>query len=77
MSYGSMGELDEETIRWGVLVSRIVCIVLLIGIIAAVVVGETKDFHQFALNPPAGKHLLTLVDGNCDTGRRGFELLEK
>lgn len=39
--------------------------------------GETKDFHQLAMNPPAGKHLLTLVDGNGNTVRLGFEVLEK
>ncbi|MDO3644162.1 penicillin-binding protein 1C [Mucilaginibacter sp. L3T2-6] len=39
--------------------------------------GETRGFHQFALNPTAGKHLLTLVDGNGNTVRLGFEVLEK
>jgi len=40
-------------------------------------ISETKDFHQVALNPSAGKHLLTLVDGNGNTLRLGFEVLEK
>jgi len=40
-------------------------------------VGETKDFHQIALNPPAGKHTLTLVDGNGNTVHIGFEVLAK
>jgi penicillin-binding protein 1C len=40
-------------------------------------VGETKDFHQIALNPPPGKHQLTLVDGNGNTVHIGFEVLEK
>jgi len=40
-------------------------------------VGETKDFHQIALNPPAGKHMLTLVDGNGNTVHIGFEVLAK
>ncbi len=40
-------------------------------------VGETKDFHQMALNPPPGKHLLTLVDGNGNTVHIGFEVLAK
>ncbi|MCR8560553.1 penicillin-binding protein 1C [Mucilaginibacter sp. BJC16-A38] len=40
-------------------------------------IGETKDFHQMALNPPPGKHVLTLVDGNGNTVHIGFEVLEK
>jgi len=40
-------------------------------------VGETKDFHQMALNPPPGKHTLTLVDGNGNTIHIGFEVLSK
>jgi penicillin-binding protein 1C len=40
-------------------------------------VGETKDFHQIALNPPPGKHTLTLVDGNGNTIHIGFEVLSK
>ncbi len=40
-------------------------------------VGETKDFHQMALNPPPGKHILTLVDGNGNTIHIGFEVLAK
>jgi len=40
-------------------------------------VGETKDFHQMALNPPPGNHILTLVDGNGNTIRIGFEVLKK
>ncbi|UOE52111.1 penicillin-binding protein 1C [Mucilaginibacter sp. SMC90] len=40
-------------------------------------VGETKDFHQMALNPPPGKHLLTLVDGNGNTTSISFEVLKK
>jgi penicillin-binding protein 1C len=40
-------------------------------------VGETKDFHQMALNPPPGKHILTLVDGNGNTISIGFEVLKK
>jgi penicillin-binding protein 1C len=38
-------------------------------------VGETKDFHQIALNPPPGKHTLTLVDGNGNEVHVGFEVL--
>jgi penicillin-binding protein 1C len=40
-------------------------------------VGETKDFHQMTLNPPPGKHILTLVDGNGNTINIGFEILSK
>eukprot|EP01037_Dinobryon_pediforme_P000908 gene907-915_t len=40
-------------------------------------VGETKDFHQLAVNPSPGKHLLTLVDGNGNTLHIGFEVLAK
>jgi len=40
-------------------------------------VGETKDFHQIALNPPPGKHTLTLVDGNGNEVHVGFEVLSK
>jgi penicillin-binding protein 1C len=40
-------------------------------------VGKTKDFHQMALNPPPGKHILTLVDGNGNTISIGFEVLKK
>ena len=39
-------------------------------------VGETKDFHQIALNPPPGKHTLTLVDGNGNEVHVGFEVLK-
>jgi penicillin-binding protein 1C len=40
-------------------------------------VGETRHFHQIALNPPPGKHQLTLVDGNGNTIHIGFEVLAK
>lgn len=40
-------------------------------------VGETKDFHQIALNPQPGKHQLTLVDSNGNTVHIGFEVLAK
>jgi penicillin-binding protein 1C len=38
-------------------------------------VGETKNYHQIALNPPPGKHTLTLVDGNGNTVHITFEVL--
>jgi penicillin-binding protein 1C len=40
-------------------------------------VGETKDFHQIALNPPPGNHQLTLVDGNGNTVHTAFVVLAK
>jgi penicillin-binding protein 1C len=40
-------------------------------------IGETKEFHQIALNPPPGKHQLTLIDGNGNSVRIGFEVLAK
>ncbi|MBB6127523.1 penicillin-binding protein 1C [Mucilaginibacter lappiensis] len=40
-------------------------------------IGETQDFHQMSLNPPPGKHILTLVDGNGNTINIGFEILSK
>jgi len=40
-------------------------------------VGETKDYHQIALNPPPGKHTLTLVDGEGNTISSSFEILDK
>lgn len=40
-------------------------------------IGETKDFHQMALAPSPGKHILTLVDGNGNTISIGFEVLKK
>jgi penicillin-binding protein 1C len=40
-------------------------------------VGETTDFHQMALNPAAGKHKLTLVDGNGHNLEINFEVLAK
>jgi penicillin-binding protein 1C len=40
-------------------------------------IGQTKDFHQLALNPAPGKHVLTLVDSNGNTIHVGFEVLAK
>lgn len=40
-------------------------------------VGETTDFHQIAINPPAGKHRLTLVDANGNNLQINFEVLAK
>lgn len=40
-------------------------------------VGRTSDFHQLALNPPAGKHRLTLVDDKGSRLVQVFEVLDK
>jgi penicillin-binding protein 1C len=39
--------------------------------------GQTKDYHQMALNPSAGKHVLTLVDANGNWLQTFFEILDK
>lgn len=39
--------------------------------------GETKDFHQMALNPSAGKHLLVLVDENGERLEQYFEIVKR
>jgi penicillin-binding protein 1C len=39
--------------------------------------GQTKDYHQMALNPSAGKHVLTLVDANGNRLQTFFEILDK
>jgi penicillin-binding protein 1C len=38
-------------------------------------IGSTKRAHQFTLNPPQGKHLLTLVDDSGETLQRQFEII--
>jgi penicillin-binding protein 1C len=40
-------------------------------------IGETTNYHQLALNPPAGKHKLTLVDANGSRLQIFFEVLDK
>lgn len=40
-------------------------------------IGETVEFHQIALHPPAGKHTITLVDENGERIEQTFEILEK
>ena len=40
-------------------------------------IGSTKDFHQMALNPLPGKHLITLVDAQGERLEQRFEILEK
>ena len=40
-------------------------------------IGTTQNFHQMALNPAPGKHIITLVDENGISLSRPFEILEK
>jgi len=40
-------------------------------------VGVTHDFHQMALNPAPGKHVLTLVDDKGNTTQVRFTILDK
>ncbi|WP_225859938.1 MULTISPECIES: penicillin-binding protein 1C [Chitinophaga] len=40
-------------------------------------VGTTSDFHQLALHPPSGKHMITLVDENGEQLQSSFEILDK
>ncbi|WP_462239568.1 penicillin-binding protein 1C [Ferruginibacter sp.] len=40
-------------------------------------IGTTQNFHQMALNPSPGKHIITLVDENGLSASRPFEILAK
>jgi penicillin-binding protein 1C len=40
-------------------------------------IGETKDYHQLALNPSPGKHKLILVDSDGNRLQTNFEVLDK
>ncbi len=40
-------------------------------------IGQTKYFHQLSLNPPIGKHTLTLIDENGKKIIRKFEIIGK
>ena len=40
-------------------------------------IATTVNFHQVALNPSPGKHIITLVDQNGESITRQFEILEK
>jgi penicillin-binding protein 1C len=42
-----------------------------------VYLGSTKTFHQMALQPQAGKHLLALVDANGFRLEQGFDVIGK
>ena len=40
-------------------------------------VGTTEHYHQLALSPSAGKHILTLTDDKGNSISRAFEIIEK
>jgi penicillin-binding protein 1C len=40
-------------------------------------VGTTERYHQIALSPAAGRHMLTLTDEKGNSISRGFEIIEK
>ncbi len=40
-------------------------------------IATTENFHQLAVNPAPGKHILTLTDENGISVTRAFEVLEK
>lgn len=40
-------------------------------------IGTTQNFHQMALNPSPGRHVITLTDENGSSISRQFEILEK
>jgi len=39
--------------------------------------GSTQTFHSLELNPPEGKHKLTLVDEKGSRLEQGFEIIGK
>lgn len=40
-------------------------------------VGKTQEIHQLALNPPAGKHEITLIDKQGKRIQQSFTIIEK
>lgn len=40
-------------------------------------IGTTENFHQMAVNPSAGNHVLTVVDENGEAVSKNFEIVEK
>jgi penicillin-binding protein 1C len=40
-------------------------------------VGTTERYHELALNPAAGKHILTLTDDKGNSVSRAFEIIDK
>ena len=40
-------------------------------------IGITENIHQMALNPVAGKHIITLTDQEGTSISREFEIIEK
>jgi penicillin-binding protein 1C len=37
--------------------------------------GSTQTTHHLALNPPLGKHILTIIDDSGESIEEGFEIL--
>ncbi|MCB0429059.1 MAG: penicillin-binding protein 1C [Flavobacteriales bacterium] len=37
--------------------------------------GKTSDFHQMAISPPEGKHVITLVDQRGEELKKSFEII--
>lgn len=40
-------------------------------------IGTTQQFHHLAIDPPPGKHLLTIVDESGESISRAFEIINK
>jgi penicillin-binding protein 1C len=40
-------------------------------------IGSTTRFHQMAVSPEPGKHVLRVIDQNGESVTRQFEILEK
>ena len=40
-------------------------------------IGETIQFHQMAVNPVPGKHVLTVIDESGESVTRSFEIMDK
>jgi penicillin-binding protein 1C len=40
-------------------------------------IGITMQFHQVAVDPSPGKHILTIIDENGEVVTRNFEILQK
>jgi penicillin-binding protein 1C len=40
-------------------------------------IGTTTQFHQMAINPSPGKHMLTVIDENGESVSRRFEILQR
>lgn len=42
-----------------------------------VYIGSTENIHEMALNPPKGKHIITVIDGNGITISKYFEVVSE